>query len=287
MPRTRTSRQHAISSLSVVRGRRAVLVGGWACAALVVVSCSGSDGSDAPAPTGSPFVTVPATGPGDTAAGTTVPEPTDDTSETSAPTAAVTASTQPPTTPVPPPPTGVPGIDSDDAFCRDYARILGTSTLLGISSAFLAQPTDEIVRLEVIAAPAVLAAADSLPGEVPEAAAADTDTLLADVVDPLTQRSIVIDAALVAAGVDSAGRAALIEAWDAVLASDDPVDPAIEVPDLDSALAAQVDVAIASLTLPPYLEDPAVAAAPAQTPLVQAYVQSACPEILGLLGDQI
>jgi hypothetical protein len=178
-------------------------------------------------------------------------------------------------------------VDSEDAFCRDYARVLGTSTLLGVTSAFLAQPVEEIVRLEVIAAPAVLAAADALPGEVPAAAAADTDTLLDDVVEPLTRRSILIDAALVDVGLDSAGRAALIDAWDGVLASDDPVDPAVEVPDLDPALAAQVDAAVAALTLPPYLEDPAVAAAPAQTPLVQAYVQSACPEILGLLGDQI
>lgn len=260
-----------------------MLMGGLACAALVVVSCSGSDGADAPAPTGSPSVTESPNGSDVTGGPTSSP----DTSQSPAPSTAVTASTQPPTTPVPPPPTGVPGVDSDDAFCRDYARVLGTSTLLGVSSAFLAQPTEEIVRLEVIAAPAVLAAAESLPVEVPPAAAADTDTLLTDVVDPLTQRSIVIDAALVAAGVDSAGRAALIQAWDAVLATDDPVDPAIEVPDLDPALAAQVDAAIAALTLPPYLEDPAVAAAPAQTPLVQAYVQSSCPEILGLLGDQI
>jgi hypothetical protein len=260
-----------------------MLMGGLVCVALVVVSCSGSDGADAPASTGSPSVTQPAGGPDDTGG----PTSASDTSQSPAPSTAVTASTQPPTTPVPPPPTGVPGIDSDDAFCRDYARVLGTSTLLGVSSAFLAQPAEEIVRLEVIAAPAVLAAADSLPGEVPEAAAADTDTLLVDVVDPLTQRSIVIDAALVAAGVDSAGRAALIEAWDSVLATDDPVDPAVEVPDLEPALSAQVDAAIAALTLPPYLEDPSVTAAPAQTPLVQAYVQSACPEILGLLGDQI
>lgn len=264
-----------------------MLMGGLACAALVVVSCSGSDGADAPAPTGSPSVTESPNGSDDTGGPTSAPDTSSDASAPSSTPVPVTASTQPPTTPVPPPPTGVPGIDSADAFCRDYARVLGTSTLLGVSSAFLAQPTEEIVRLEVIAAPAVLAAAESLPGEVPEAAAADTDTLLADVVDPLTQRSIVIDDALVAAGVDSAGRAALIEAWDAVLATDDPVDPAIEVPDLDPALAAQVDAAIAALTLPPYLEDPAVAAAPAQTPLVQAYVQSSCPEILGLLGDQI
>jgi hypothetical protein len=228
---------------------------------------------------------VQSTGPDDTAGADTAPDSTD-ASVSSVP---VTASTQPPTTPVPPPPTGVPGVDSDDAFCRDYARVLGTSTVLGITAAFQAQPADEILRLEVIAAPAVLAAAESLPGEVPSAAAADTDTLLADVVDPLTQRSIIIDAALVEAGLDGAGRAALIEAWDGVLATDDPVDPAIEVPDLDPALTGLVDAAVAALgsTLVPYLEDPSVAAAPAQTPLVQAYLQSACPEILGLLGDQI
>jgi hypothetical protein len=264
-------------------------MGGLACAALVVVSCSGSDGADAPAPTEAPSVSsgTEATGSDDTAGEGTAPDPTDTGSSDS--TVPVTASTPPPTTPVPPPPTGVPGVDSDDAFCRDYARVLGTSTLLGVAAAFQAQSADEILRLEVIAAPAVLAAAQSLPGEVPPAAAADTDTLLGEVVDPLAQRSITIDAALVDAGLDSAGRTALIEAWDVVLATDDPVDPAIEVPDLDPALTAQVDAAVAALAtaLVPYLEDPSVAAAPAQTPLVQAYVQSACPEILGLLGDQI
>jgi hypothetical protein len=266
-------------------------MGGLACAVLLVVSCSGSDGADAPAPTDAPSATgssgTEATGSDDTAGEGTPPDTTD--AGSSDPTVPATASTQPPTTPVPPPPTGVPGVDSDDAFCRDYARVLGTSTLLGITAAFQAQPADEILRLEVIAAPAVLAAADSLPGEVPPAAAPDTETLLDEVVDPLAQRSIVIDAALVDAGLDGAGRAALIEAWDVVLATDDPVDPAIDVPDLDPALTAQVDAALAALgsTLPPYLEDPVVAASPSQTPLVQAYVQSACPEILGLLGDQI
>lgn len=265
-------------------------MGGWACAVLVVVSCSGSDGADAPAPSASPSVTgssgTEPTGSDDTAAGATDPDPTD--TEPSVPTTPA-ASTQPPTTPVPPPPTGVPGIDSDDAFCRDYARVLGTSTLLGIAAAFQAQSAEEILRLEVIAAPAVLAAAESLPDEVPPAAAADSDTLLTDVVDPLTRRSRVIDAALVEAGLDGAGRTALIDAWDGVLATDDPVDPAIEEPGLDPELSAQVDAAVAALAtaLVPYLEDPSVAGAPAQTPLVQAYVQSACPEILGLLGDQI
>jgi hypothetical protein len=269
-----------------MRGRRAVLMSGLACVTLVVVSCSGSDGADAPGPTATTSVNDSSTGSGDSGGATTSPDPATETSEAETP---VTASTQPPTTPVPPPATGVPGVDSQDAFCRDYARVLGTSSLLGVSSAFLAQPEEELVVLEVIAAPAVLAAAESLPGEVPADVAADADTLVSDVVEPLTRRSLTIDAALVSAGLDSAGRTALIEAWDSVLASDDPVDPAIEVPDLEPALAAQVDAAVGELgsTLPPYLEDQPVVASPAQTPLVQAYVQSACPEILGLLGDQI
>lgn len=215
---------------------------------------------------------------------TSTSESTVSTSSTVPPGAGPTTTTLPPTTPVPPP-TGAPGVASSDAFCRDYARVLATANLLGVATAFVAHPPEELVRLEVIASPAQLAAASVIAGEVPVDAASESGTLTNDVVGPLVERAAEIDEALVAAGLDDAGRDALVAVWDDVLATDDPGDPAIAVDELPADLAEVVAAAATALTLPGYLEDPRTIVDVSPVPAVQQYVATNCPEILGLLGD--
>ena len=184
-----------------------------------------------------------------------------------------------------PPPTGVPGLSSDDAFCRDYARVLGTSNLLTISGAFGAQTVEELARVEAIAAPAVAEAAAIIGDEVPESAAADADVLVRDVVGPVAARAARVVDALRSAGLDDVALTDLVARWDEVLETDDQGDPAVSVDPLDADTEAAIAAALVTLDLVPYHQDTTLFVPGASTPLVFAHVQQSCPEILGLLGD--
>ena len=77
----------------------------------------------------------------------------------------IPAATDPATSPPTVPETGVPGIDSDDEFCRSWSEFAGSFQALAGAWA-IGDPT-EAARSEVAAADVVLGAATALDAELP------------------------------------------------------------------------------------------------------------------------
>ena len=113
-------------------------------------------------------------------------------------------------------------------MCQDYARVVGTQSVLTIAGAFGGLAPDALARLELIAAPTVIAAADALDDEWPAelAVRAAGGAGGRGRADPRPGASGA-SAALAGAGIDPVAAAGL---WLDVLARYDPAAPAVTVP---------------------------------------------------------
>jgi hypothetical protein len=255
-------------------------------AGFVVASCSGGDEpasvGDGPTTTlgvvsGAEATTPPATDPGDVA-----PAVTDrSTVETS-------AVDQPDTTfaVVEVPETGVPGLDSDDAFCAAWSRFGGSWQVIQVAANFAPDPAI-VPTLEVIAAPVVAAAYDALFAAWPDELADERATVADGFFGPLDRRAETALDALDAAGATSGDLAALGAAWEAALADRQPGDPVV-APDLSAALGSLVVVAAADLDsrLAGFVADPSMVIT-VETPRTDAYLATACPDQGALTGAEV
>ena len=257
---------------------RAVLV--TAVAVAVLAGC-GADDAAAPQPTPT-LVTAAPTLPTTSTVVTTPP-----TSATTATTAAdratttvvVVAPTAPDTTVL-----GVPGGSSDLPMCRDYSAVVGTQSVLTLAGAFGGLDATALARLELIAAPTVIGAADALASEWPSDLAGEEQAVMTGVVGPILERAQLAGAALAGTGIDPV---VLDTVWQDVLANYDPARPAVTVTDLDaateSALAATASAYAATTTR--YDLDGSVLRTVA-TPLTSQYLFDNCPELSYLItGD--
>lgn len=262
---------------SVDRVIRAALV--TAALVLGLAACGGDDSSSQPAPTlvtGAPRLptttTVAApisTSPSTTAAG----------QGTTSTTVLVVAPTAPSSTDV-----GVPGGTSDVPMCRDYAAVVGTQSVLTLAGAFGDLDATALARLELIAAPTVIDAADALAGEWPSELAAEESAVASGVVGPILQRAQRASAALQGTGIDPV---MLDTVWRDTLASYDPALPAVVVSGLDPAVETALDAAAAAFaaTNPRYDLDATVLRTVA-APLTTQYLFTHCPELSYLIaGD--
>lgn len=177
---------------------------------------------------------------------------------------------------------GVPGIDSEDAFCRGWGEFAGSFQALALVSSLGADPV-RAARLEVVASAAVLSAARSLDEAFPDAIADERLVFVDGVIGPLTRRAARAHDALAAAGLSAAELGRLGDLWLGALVDAGVDDPeiAVEVP---IGLADEVDAAVGVFvaTVPSISEDPSlitVAAAPATF----AYLAERCPD-QGILG---
>jgi hypothetical protein len=170
-------------------------------------------------------------------------------------------------------------------MCRDYARVVGTQSVLTIAGAFGGLDAEALARLELIAAPLVVEASDALDGEWPAELAGEQEAVATGVIGPIRNRAAVAVAALTDAGVTDT--AALADAWQGVLDSYDPARPAVTITGLPAALDAQVLAAAAtySASVTRYDLDGSVLRS-APTPRTTDYLFAECPELSYLIaGD--
>lgn len=191
------------------------------------------------------------------------------------------------TFPVEVPETGVPGLDSDDAFCAAWSRWAGSLQIVAVTSAFGAGPPESVATLEVIAAPVVRAAYDGMLEHWPDELASERDVAAEELFGPFTRRIDVAYDALVDAGADAATIDIVAGAWTATLAARDPSVPDVTV-DLPEQLWPLVDAAAADLATRrvPFGTDPSLQTDPV-VPLTEQHLVATCPDEGALAGLEV
>lgn len=189
------------------------------------------------------------------------------------------ASGDSPTTIAVVPDTGVPGIDSEDVFCRSWSEFAGSFRALGLVSA-LGAPA-EAMRLEVLASSAVVDAVAALGEHLPAELEPEREVLLEDFAGPFARRAARAHAELIAAGLDGA---LLGAAWLEQLTLSGIDDPEISVALPAGADTAAFDGAVEAFVaaVPPITQDPGLVTG-ADIPATEAYLAANCPD-QGILG---
>lgn len=258
---------------------------GVAGALLIAVCPACSSDEIADPPTSEPVATsVVASGDSDAAAATSatvVPATAPATPSTAA------LPTVPPTTPpagsAQPADTGVPGLDSGDAFCAAWSRFGGSWQVVLASAVF--GDADEAMRLEVIASGVVGDAYEALFAVWPEPLASERQLVADGYFGPFQRRSLDALAALADAGADDAAVDRLAAVWVDALARRDPSEPSITVtvPD-DLADAVEAAAATFAARRVPLPADPSMVIT-ASTPLTDDYLTTACPDQGSIVGQ--
>lgn len=224
------------------------LVAAAVVALAVFGGCSSSDDVASPSPSERDVATTGASAPGDTddRSPSTVPSADASASSTSTTIGAVTD-------------TGVPGIDSDDAFCRAWSEFAGSFQALAYASGSAADQSTAR-RAELAAAPAILAAAAALDAHLPGELQASRDVFLDGLLGPFTRRAERASAALADAGLTEAQIEQLGTAWIAQLTESGLRDPNID-PVVPAQYSAAFDDAVAAFgaDVPGIVMDPSLA----------------------------
>ncbi|HAP76678.1 MAG TPA: hypothetical protein DCR14_11395, partial [Acidimicrobiaceae bacterium] len=131
-----------------------------------------------------------------------------------------------------PEPTGVPGIDDADAFCASWVRYSGSVQAVAIAAAFGGVDGLALARLEVLSAPAQLAAIDGIAAAWPSALEGEREVVQADLVGPFARRAQKAIDALRSAGASDAQLDALALHWLDALRVRDAGDPGGQGPPL-------------------------------------------------------
>ncbi len=262
-------RHRSMSRASVWWASAAVLL------ALVAVGCSDDEGVATDQATG----TVPSSSDVSTVVTTTSAGPV--------PRSVVTTDA-PPATAIEPIPTvpegGVPGIDSDDSFCRAWSEFAGSFQALTFASVAESDPV-AAARLELVASATVAAAAQTLADEFPESIAVERQVFVDDVIGPFARRATRASAELRAAGLAAGDIEQLGDVWLAALIGagvDDP-EMVVAVPDgLTEAVAAAAEVFAADV--PVIAADPSLVTE-ARAPATLGYLADNCPDQGILAGN--
>ena len=248
-----------------------------AASVLVLPACSGGDGDGADDAAERSNPTVDTSGRVDvTAAGSTAPV-TD-----APPDATAAATTGPPVVAD----TGVPGLDSDDEFCRSWSEFAGTFQALALSASLAADPS-QWARAEVAAASTTVAAVAGLNEHLPDGLEPEREALTVGLVGPLARRAGEAIVALTVAGLTESEIAAVGNVWLATLTAgglDEPID---DIP-IDPDVADRFDGAVGAFaaTRPSIVEDPALIT-DASIPLTLDYLADHCPDQGTLAGNDI
>lgn len=262
----------------------------WATPVLVLLALSAAacttDGTDAPSATATATAAATATS-GEVAAPAPsterASETTDNSSEVTtsvaAPVSTDTASTE---TIATVPEEGVPGIDSGDPFCRGWGEFAGSFQALALASSLGADAV-AATRLEVVASPAVVSAAQQLADGFPESIEVERDTFVDDVIGPFARRAARAVDELRAAGLASAELEQLGDEWLEALVDAGVDDPEIVVA-VPSELVGAVDAATTAFfaSVPTIALDPSLVTQ-ASAPATRAYLSENCPD-QGILG---
>ena len=178
----------------------------------------------------------------------------------------------------------VPGIDSEDPFCRAWSEFAGSFQALTFASIDGADPLVG-ARLEVIAAGAVVAAARSLDETFPDEIADEREVFVDDVIGPFARRAARAADELRSVDVGDDDIELLGDAWLAALVAADATDPVITVAvpaDLDAAVVAATAAFVADV--PPIADDPSLITR-AEAPGTLGYLAEQCPDQGILAGN--
>jgi hypothetical protein len=270
--------------------RRATVVGAIVLVAVVAVAaCSGDDDGGA-SPTAETFETVEVTeplfsrtsddgaAPVTTVGATEVPPVETEVATTATPSTGADLATTLPTVPE----TGVPGIDSDDLFCRSWSEFTGSFQALAGAWALGEQLA--AARLEVAASAALLTAATQLDANVP--AEVETErAALTELTEPMSRRAQAARDEMLAAGLADDAMDALGAAWLDALA-----ESGVDDPDLSVAVPAGVDEAAFTQAVqafaaarPSIVEDPSLIT----DAVVPQYLIDNCPDQGTLAGNDV
>lgn len=176
----------------------------------------------------------------------------------------------------------VPGIDSEDPFCRAWSEFAGSFQALTFASISGADPLVG-ARLEVAAAGAVVAAALTLDDTFPGAIADEREVFVDELIGPFARRAARAADELRSLDVGDDDIELLGDAWLEALVEWDAVDPVIAVA-VPAELGAAVDSAAATFgaNVPPIADDPSLVTR-AEAPGTLAYLADQCPD-QGVLG---
>ena len=180
--------------------------------------------------------------------------------------------------------TGVPGLDSDDAFCAAWSRFGGSWQLL-VQAGAAGDPA-QVARLEVIASTVVQGAYDDVFAAWPAQLESEREVVADGYFGAFQRRSADAAAALSAAGASDADVAALAQAWDSALAHYDPSTTFdVGVPADLGPLVTEAADAFSEQRVP-LQADPSMVIT-ASTPLTDAYLATACPDQGWIVGQDV
>jgi hypothetical protein len=239
---------------------------------LVIAACSGSDGA---APAGTETTPAPVSAPSPP---TSVAAPATEAPGVEETVAATMIATVPDT--------GVPGIDSDDLFCRSWSRFAGSFQALALASSMAGDPSSAVVA-ELSASGAIIAAVTGLEEHLPDALSDEREALTVDLAGPMLRRAERAGDQLRAAGLTDREIDGLGRAWLAALSEAGVDQPDIEV-DIPTGLRPAVDTAAAAFasSVPPIVADPSLVT-DARAPRSEAYVAARCPDQGTLGGNDV
>jgi len=182
--------------------------------------------------------------------------------------------------------TGVPGIDSEDAFCRAWSRYAGS--VQAISLAWALQPPADAARLEVAATEAVGDAVAAMAANLPAEIDANRQALTVDVPGPFLRRAERARELLADAGLGEDQIGTLAGAWiDAI--TEQGVDSetlSIDVPP-DSAAALETASQAFADELPSVNEDPTLDTTAFDINPSLDYISANCPDQGTLAGNDV
>jgi hypothetical protein len=218
----------------------------------------------------------------DAGTGTTVPTVTASAGPATDPTYA--GATAPPVSAIAE--TGVPGLDSADAFCSAWSRFAGSFQVVAVASSFVTDQPERAFELETAASPIVTDSYEQMrqawPAELDAERAAAIDARFG----PFAARATTALNVLRAAVAEPKQLDEIGDAWLDALATRDPSSPDVELA-LPDELAEAVATAGRALAadVPPIAGDPALVTE-AATPLTDEYLATHCPDQGTLLGTE-
>jgi hypothetical protein len=182
---------------------------------------------------------------------------------------------------------GVPGLDSDDAFCASWSRFAGSFQVVAVTAAFGSGTAAQLASLEIAASPTVTDAYAELVDNWPDELSSEADLVAEEFLGPFARRLEAAETALSGAGADEATIDTISDAWLAGLAQRDPTTPEFVV-DLPDEVWNVIDVAAADFASQrvPFSSDPSLVTN-VVTPLTSEYLATSCPDQGTLSGQEI
>lgn len=182
--------------------------------------------------------------------------------------------------------TGVPGIESDDEFCRAWSTYAGS--VQALSLAWALQTPQAAAVLEVSATAAVTQAVEDMATYLPDEIEANRQALTVDVPGPFLRRADRARRLLADAGLDESQIGALSEQWVTAI-TDQGIES--ETLSIDVAPASAEALSTASQVfaeeLPSIVEDPSLDTTAFDIGPSLDYISANCPDQGTLAGNDV